>query len=164
MEIRKTTESDLPRLNEIYRFARQFMAEHGNPKQWGSTNWPPEPLLRDDIRKGNSYVCVENDKIVGTFCFFAGKDIEPTYRYIENGRWLSDSPYGVIHRLAGDGTVKGIGQFCLSWAYQQCGHVRVDTHGDNIILQNLLSKLGYTHCGTIYVEEDNDPRLAYEIL
>jgi hypothetical protein len=29
-------------------------------------------------------------------------------------------------------------------------------------MQNLLRKLGFVHCGTIYVQEDNDPRLAYE--
>jgi hypothetical protein len=29
-------------------------------------------------------------------------------------------------------------------------------------MQGMLEKLGFTHCGTIYVYEDNDPRLAYE--
>ena len=40
----------------------------------------------------------------------------------------------------------------------------MDTHGDNKIMQNLLTGLGFVHCGTIYVVEDNDPRLAYEKL
>ena len=60
------------------------------------------------------------------------------------------------------GSVKGIGEFCLNWAYQQCGHLRVDAHGDNMVLQNVLGRMGFTHCGTIYVEEDHVPRLAYE--
>jgi len=29
-------------------------------------------------------------------------------------------------------------------------------------MQNLLKKLGFNHCGTIYVEEDNYLRLAFE--
>jgi hypothetical protein len=29
-------------------------------------------------------------------------------------------------------------------------------------MQNLMKKLGFTQCGTIYVVEDNDPRIAYE--
>ena len=29
-------------------------------------------------------------------------------------------------------------------------------------MQRLLEKLGFKHCGTIYVEEDNYPRLAFE--
>ena len=40
--------------------------------------------------------------------------------------------------------------------------MRMDTHGDNIVMQALLRKLGFVHCGTIYVEEDDYPRLAFE--
>lgn len=162
MEIRHSTEADFGRMMEIYRHARRFMAEHGNPNQWGPTNWPPEALIHRDIARGCSYVCTEGGKVVGTFFFNRGKDIEPTYAVIENGAWLNDGPYGVIHRLAGDGSVKGIGAFCINWALEQCGHLRVDTHGDNKVMQSLLAKLGLTHCGTIYVEEDNYPRMAYE--
>ncbi len=162
MEIRKSTEQDFDRMMEIYAFARRFMAEHGNPTQWGPTNWPPEALIHQDIARGKSYVCVEQGKVVGTFFFDCGKDIEPTYRQITDGKWLDERPYGVVHRLAGDGSVKGIGAFCINWAYEQCGHLRIDTHGDNKVLQSLAEKLGFVHCGTIYVEEDDYPRLAYE--
>ena len=162
MEIRHSTEDDFQQIMKIYEYARHFMAEHGNSNQWGPTNWPPEELIHSDIAAGNSYVCTYEDKIVGTFFFNQGKDIEPTYDNIENGEWLDDSPYAVIHRLAGDGSVKGIGSFCIKWALSQCPHLRADTHGDNIVMQNLLRKNGLTHCGTIYVEEDPYPRLAYE--
>lgn len=163
MRIRHSTENDFSRIMEIYRYARNYMAEHGNPNQWGPTNWPPEELIHRDIQSGNSYVCVNDPgTVVGTFFFVQGKDIEPTYRDIVDGQWLDNSPYGVIHRLAGDGSEKGIGVFCIRWAFDRCGHLRIDTHGDNIVLQNLAQKLGFIHCGTIYVEEDDYPRLAYE--
>ncbi|MBQ6373609.1 MAG: GNAT family N-acetyltransferase [Clostridia bacterium] len=162
MEIRKSTERDLPRMLEIYSFARSFMAEHGNPNQWGPTNWPPEVLLRNDIAEGNSYVCVHGDRVIGTFCYVYGKDIEPTYLRIEDGRWLDDTAYGVVHRVAADGSEKGIGSRCIEWAYEQCGHLRIDTHGDNVVMQRLLRKLGFVHCGTIHVLEDDYPRLAFE--
>ncbi|MCX4339567.1 MAG: hypothetical protein OSJ72_07965 [Lachnospiraceae bacterium] len=68
----------------------------------------------------------------------------------------------MVHRLAGDGSVKGIGRFCWEWAYGQCGHLRVDTHGDNLVMQGVLTKMGFCYCGIIYVAADNDPRLAYE--
>ncbi len=164
MEIRRSTEKDFERIMELYEHARLFMAEHGNPNQWGTTRWPPTQLIHDDISHQTSYVCVYENRIVGTFFFSAGNDIEPTYRKIENGKWLNNSTYGVVHRLAGDGSVKGIGKFCLDWAYQQCGHLRVDTHEDNIIMQNLLKKTGFTYCGIIYVMADDSPRLAYEKL
>ncbi|MBQ8306916.1 MAG: GNAT family N-acetyltransferase [Blautia sp.] len=163
MKIRRSTEKDFDRMMEIYGYARKFMAEHGNPNQWGPTNWPPEELIHRDIRDRNSYVCV-NDKgtVIGTFFYVFGEDIEPTYREITEGGWLDDSPYGVVHRIAGDGSERGIGAFCINWAYEKCGHLRIDTHGDNTVMQKLLKKLGFVHCGTIYVEEDNDPRLAFE--
>ena len=163
MKIRKSTEQDIDRMMEIYAFAREQMAKTGNSNQWGPTNWPPEELLREDIRTGNSYVCENDDGlVVGTFYFIQGRDIEPTYRDITDGAWLDDSPYGVIHRVAADGSEKGIGAFCINWAFEQCGHMRIDTHGDNVVMQKLLTKLGFVPCGTIYVVEDDYPRIAFE--
>lgn len=165
MEIRHATEADLEQIMEIYAYARKFMAEHDNPNQWGPTNWPPRQLIEKDIFWGASYVCVHKNRIVGTFFHEAGEKIEPAYEKIENGEWLDHSgTYGVVHRIAGDCSVKGIGRFCLEWAIEQSGgHLRIDTHPDNIVMQNLLKKLGFTCCGIIYVEEDDNPRLAYEI-
>ena len=162
-KIRKTTEADLPRVMEIYARARSFMAQMGNPNQWGPTNWPPEALIRQDIREGGSYVCVNgDDEVIGTFYFVQGKDIEPTYREIEDGAWIDDSPYGVVHRIASASSEKGVGRFCIDWAYARCGHLRIDTHTDNAVMQNLLTNLGFTKCGIIHVAEDAYPRFAYE--
>lgn len=162
MEIRKSSEKDIPAIMSIYARARVFMAEHGNPDQWGPTNWPPEALIRADIEQGNSYVCIHEGRVVGTFFYVCGKDIEPTYAEIDDGAWLDDGPYGVVHRIASSGTVKGTGEFCINWAFSQCAHLRIDTHADNTVMRNLLRKLGFVHCGTIYVREDRFPRLAFE--
>ena len=164
MRIRKSTAGDLERIMEIYACARDFMARHGNPRQWGATNWPPEALIRQDIANGDSYVCLNDEgKVIGTFFFVQGEDIEPIYRQITDGAWMDGSPYGVVHRIASDGSERGIGTFCLNWAYEQCDqHLRIDTHGDNTVMQSLLKKLGFVYCGTVYVEEDDDPRMAYE--
>ena len=160
MKIRKSTVEDLPRILAIYERARKFMAETGNPRQWGGF-WPPADLIPKDIEAGESYVCEHEGRPVAVFLLRVGEDIDPTYRLID-GAWIAGGPYGVVHRIASDGSEKGIGSFCLQWAYQQCGHLRMDTHGDNIVMQKLLGKLGFIHCGTIYVEEDDNPRLAYE--
>ncbi len=163
MRIRKTTESDFDRIMKIYAHAREFMTKTGNPNQWGPTNWPPEALIHNDIKDGNSYVCINDDgKVVGTFFYIQGKNIEPTYQTIVDGAWLDDSVYGVVHRLASDGSEKGIGQFCLRWAFEQCRHLRIDTHTDNRVMQSVLHKLGFIRCGIIYVVEDDYPRYAYE--
>ena len=162
MKIRHTAEQDFDRVMAIYAHARAFMAAHGNPNQWGPTHWPPEALIHADIAAGSSYVCEQDGRVIGTFYFIQGKEIEPTYAHIADGRWRDDSPYGVVHRIATDGTVRGAGAFCIDWAYAQCGHLRIDTHGDNTVMQGLLKKLGFVQCGIIHVVEDNDPRIAYE--
>ena len=163
MKIRKSTEQDFDRIMKIYEHARAFMAEHGNPNQWGPTNWPPEELIHQDIKHGDSYVCVNGSgDVVGVFYYVFGKRIEPTYDVIEDGEWVGGDEYGVVHRIASDGSKKGIGSFCIQWAFDRCGHLRMDTHGDNKVMQNLLTKLGFRHCGTIFVYEDRYPRLAYE--
>lgn len=164
LEIRRAVERDFDRIMEVYASAREFMAQNGNPNQWGPTNWPPEALVRDDIAQGKSYVCECEGRIVGVFFYDFGKDIEPTYAHIEDGSWLDESPYGVVHRIASDGSVKGVGTTCLNWAFEQSGHLRIDTHGDNAVMRRLLAKLGFVHCGTSFVEEDDYPRLAFEKL
>ena len=163
MYIRHSTEQDIPRMMEIFAYARQFMADHDNPAQWGPSNWPPEEMIREDIRKEKSYVCVnDEDKVIGTFFFDCGEAVEPTYATIDDGTWIADGPYGVVHRIAGDGSEKGIGAFCINWAFGQCGYLCMDTHEDNIVMRNLLTKLGFKYCGIIYVLKDNSPRMAFE--
>ena len=161
-EIRRACEADLPVMMQIYTRARAFMTEQGNPRQWGATGWPPEDVIRRDIAEDHSYVCTLEGRVCGTFFFVAGEAPDPCYLRIEDGAWLDPSPYGVVHRLASDGSVKGIGQACMDWTFAQCGHLRIDTHPDNIPMQNLLAKCGFRRCGIIHVAQDNDPRLAFE--
>lgn len=163
-EIRHAKAEDFDTIMAIYAHARDFMASTGNPKQWGATGWPPDDLIRQDIHQQRSYVCTDDGRVAAVFYFYHGHDIDPTYRHIEEGSWLGNEEYGVVHRLASDGTIKGAGDICLQWAYRQCGHLRADTHPDNKVMQNVLTRNGFRYCGIIHVEEDNDPRLAYEKL
>lgn len=154
--IRKAVWADFDRILEIYRIAREFMAKTGNPTQWG-THYPPVSMLEGDIPAGNLYV-VEDDLIHGVFAYFTEPD--PTYGYIEDGAWLDHSPYGTIHRVAGDGS-GGIFTAVLQFAMEQNPHVRIDTHADNKVMQHVLEKHGFQRTGIIYLE-DGDPRIAFE--
>lgn len=158
MEIRKTEMDELDEIMAIYAHARQFMAQHGNPNQWGNVKPPKEQIVRD-IEAGNSYVCIEQGEIVATF--FYKKDVDPTYIKIYDGAWVNDAPYGVVHRIASAGTVKGAGSFCLNWAFAQCGNLKIDTHHDNVVMQNTLKKNGFVYCGIIHLE-DGAERLAFQ--
>ena len=44
--VEKAERKDLPRILEIYAYARNFMKETGNPDQW-KDNFPPETLLAE---------------------------------------------------------------------------------------------------------------------
>lgn len=162
MWIRKANLADFESILKIYDIARQYMVKQGNPNQWAKKNWPPEDLIRKDIENGKSYVCINDDKIVAVFYYDYGYKIEPTYNVIENGAWIGDDNYGVVHRIATDGTVKGTGTFCINYAFDQCKHLRIDTHEDNIPMQKLLEKNEFVKCGIIYVGEDKSPRIAFE--
>ena len=158
MEIRKTTKNDLKDILKIYEHARKFMKETNNPTQWGDHK-PAVSQVEKDIIDGKSYVCVNDEnKVVGVFYFNIEPD--PTYSYIE-GKWLNDEIYGVVHRIAVGQNSKGVGSFCLKWAYEQCKNLRIDTHENNIPMKSLLKKLGFSYCGIIYLL-DGDPREAYQ--
>lgn len=158
MIIRRTTPEDMNVILKMYEDARMFMASHGNPTQWGTT-YPPRELLEQDIAEGSSYVCEEHNTIIATFYYYAGDD--PTYKNIYNGDWQNADPYGVVHRITSGGTIKGAASFCLNWALEQCGNLKIDTHRDNTVMQRLLAKNGFTYCGIIYLE-DGSERLAYQ--
>ena len=158
MEIRRTTEEDLPRVLELFAGARAFMRQNGNPTQWGDS-YPAPDLILEDIRSGGSHVCLDEGRIVGTFYFAPGPD--PTYSRIEGGSWLQDSPYSVVHRVVSDGSRKGIASFCLQWCAAQQPHLRIDTHRDNIPMQKTVEKNGFVRCGIIFLANGSE-RLAYE--
>ena len=73
MEIRRSTMEDLDTLCKMYESARQFMAFHGNPQQWGQT-YPKRTLTESDIASGCSYVCEDQGRIIATFYYREGPD------------------------------------------------------------------------------------------
>lgn len=160
MMIRLATENDLDDILQIYAIARQFMKDSGNPNQWGDIH-PLQELIVEDIRLQRSYICEEDDIPVGVFALVLGED--PTYAEIENGKWLSDAPYGTIHRLAGNGKGKGVAKACFAFCREKIAHLRIDTHEDNKIMQRVVKDFGFAYCGIIYVR-NRSPRLAYEYI
>ena len=133
MNIRQTRQEDLAEVMAIYDYARRFMQEHGNGNQW-INGYPSEELISNEI--------------------------DPTYLKIYEGEWLNDEPYAVIHRMASNGKQKGISTECLKWAFAHCDNIRIDTHRDNIVMQNLLKKHGFKQCGIIYIANGTE-RIAF---
>lgn len=155
--IQRASKEDLYSIMRIYEQARAFMESHGNPNQWGKI-YPDEEMIRMDIAQEKLYTVRDICGIHGVFYFAIESD--PTYKIICDGTWSTDGPYGVIHRVAGDGS-GGILKEVIRYAAELTGYIRIDTHEDNYVMQNALKKHGFQKCGIIFVE-DGSPRIAYD--
>lgn len=156
--IRNANSNDIPPILEIYSYARNFMAEQGNPNQWGN-NSPAISIIENDINKRQLFVSEDCGEIHGVFAFIIGDD--ETYAHIEQGAWISNDEYGTIHRIATDGKIHGFMRQVVAFCEKRISHLRIDTHEDNRIMQHLIIKNGFCKCGIIHVR-DGSPRIAYE--
>lgn len=183
LKIRAAHMEDLDDIMAVYRCAKAYMDANGNPNQW-TCGYPARDLIEGDIKKGHCYVCIARpaagseakatarstagseaapapaETICGVFAFILGTD--QTYLYIEDGKWLNDAPYGTIHRIASDGSVKGVFSCCIDFCKSQSQEIRIDTHEDNKTMQHLIEKNGFSRCGIIYTR-DHSPRIAYQL-
>ncbi len=158
MLIRKTVEKDLVQIGAIYENAKKFMRKTGNPNQWNSER-PNIETAREDMENGVGYIAEENGEILAVFMF--SQDEDSTYAKIYDGTWLSDAPYGVIHRIAVAKQGQGIIGVCIDECFARCHNLRIDTHRDNLPMQRALLKHGFEYCGVIHLE-NGDERLAYQ--
>lgn len=148
MKIREATIKDIERVMEIYDIAVKYMHANGNPTQWVG-GYPFREIVEEDIAQKRLYLLLDDDNsIIAQFCYFIGDD--PTYSYID-GEWLNDERYGVVHRIASSGKVRGVAQICLDWCFTRHPNMRIDTHSDNINMQRALRESGYVECGEIIV-------------
>lgn len=156
-KIRPANRADMADILNMYEQARQFMRANGNPTQWGDSH-PRQEILEEDLLLGRLYAVEQDGQLCGVFMFQIGED--PTYSHIE-GSWRSEEPYGVIHRIAGNGG--GIFAAALEYCKGRMDHLRIDTHADNKPMQHVVEKAGFSRRGIIYVE-DGSPRIAYDLL
>ncbi|MGJ8744532.1 GNAT family N-acetyltransferase [Polaribacter sp.] len=166
MKIQLSTQQDIPKILEIIEDAKGYLASL-NIDQW-QNGYPNKEQIENDIKNNESYVVVNDEnKIMATSMFTINP--EPTYKII-NGNWLIDESktYGVIHRLAIKKEFRklGLATFIFNEFHQQLKtkkitSLKIDTHEDNLGMQSLIKKLGYTYCGIIYTTY-SAKRLAFE--
>jgi GNAT superfamily N-acetyltransferase len=162
MILRKATAQDQTAIWAILQYAIEKRRLEGS-RQW-QDGYPNEESVRMDIEKGYGYVLEEN----ATILLYAAIlfDGEPAYEAIE-GKWLTDGPYAVLHRIAASPMAKGKGvayhlfhrveALCLA---QGIDSIKVDTNFDNAAMLKILSNLGYTYCGEVFFR--GSARKAFE--
>lgn len=161
---RKAVESDIDGIMTIIGQAVSQMRREGK-NQWDD-NYPQRRHIADDIARGCGYVMCSGEGLAAYGAvMFSG---EPAYAGIR-GRWLSEVPYVVLHRLAVAEGMKGRGvgsRFMAEVerlaAERGVRSFKVDTNHDNTRMRSLLGKLGFTYCGDISYEHGD--RMAYEKL
>lgn len=158
LQLKKAVAKDLEQIMKIYRCAQDYMIENGNPTQWGHS-YPDESVIRKDIDREICMVIFDETGIHGVCSLLEG--IELSYEYIEDGHWLNEDPYISIHRMAGDGQVRGLFSFVAGYCKGISDNIRVDTHADNLTMQHLIEKNGFVRCGTVYIR-GGSPRIAYQ--
>jgi len=162
VQFRKAIEDDAERIWAIIQQAKTQMREL-NSKQW-QDGYPAPQNITSDIKHGYGYVlCSEGCVIAYGAVIFNG---EPAYEAID-GKWLSEEPYVVVHRLAVADEVKQRGmatEFMQKVEQLSCEKgvysFRVDTNFDNHYMLRMLSTLGFLYCGQ--VKYDQGLRQAYE--
>lgn len=159
---RQAQPEDVAQIWEILADAIQRRKEEGS-EQW-QDGYPNPSVVKADIEKGNGYVLVDGDVVVG-YCAILIND-EPEYAAIK-GSWLTDGDFVVYHRVAvaEDYLGKGLAQKMMLHIEEfarehHIQSVKADTNFDNAGMLYIFQKLGYTYCGEVTLR--GTPRKAFE--
>ncbi|MGI6743050.1 MAG: N-acetyltransferase [Eubacteriales bacterium] len=157
---------DLPELERIFAAAREYMVKTGNPTQWPD-GYPQRQVLEEDIAEKRMYLVrdiLPGGEYVNRGAFVFAVTDDPNYAKIDGG-WKDDSPYAVLHRIASDGSSRGVFSFIVEFAKSRYPRLRIDTGFDNKVMQKLILAAGFKYCGVIYIIKANgSPRYAYELI
>lgn len=170
MEFIKATEEHIDRIWEMTGMAKRQLKNLGLD-QW-QTGYPSLEIWRRDVAEDMAYLAVEDGEILGAFAYQITPDA--SYYEIENGHWLTDTPYASMHRVIVADDCKGKGVAGKMFAYgfsmaEQDGFasVRIDTHPGNLPMQRALAKAGFQACGEIRLAagpEKGHVRIGFERL
>lgn len=164
MIYRTATTADIERIGAIIESAKESLRSRAID-QW-QRGYPNIEVVRGDIAQGvGRVVCNDQGEVVGYGALILTG--EPAYDLLTDGKWLTAGPYGVIHRLCTHSRQarKGVANYFMAQAEEELRKqgipaMRIDTHPQNLYMQGLIEKRGYTYCGNVIIES---LRLAYEL-
>jgi len=157
--------AEIGEIGEIWTILQHAIARRKNE---GSNQWqdgyPNLEVIKKDIEKEYAYVLTEAENIIGYFAVVV--NYEPEYSKIE-GKWLTNSDFVVIHRLAlsenylGKNLSKMMIEFVEDLAkINDIYSIKVDTNHDNFAMMKIFEKSGFSFCGIVHFR--GSPRRAYE--
>jgi GNAT superfamily N-acetyltransferase len=162
MILRRAKQSELQTIWEIIQYAIAQRKAEGSD-QW-QNGYPNENTIQQDLDAGYAYV-LDEDGIVLVYAAIIFEK-EEAYENID-GKWLTNSDYAILHRVASSPKAKGkrAATTLFQMTEKLCtdNHVysiKVDTNFDNAPMLTLLKNLGYTYCGEVFFQ--GAPRKAFE--
>ena len=162
---RKATLEDLDQVMEAVEYSRFLLKEQGNG-QW-QDGYPNKDDFINDINNGRLFVTYEDDpnEIVGV-CALTYR--EEDYHHLYEGKWLTDLPYMVMHRVAikkkyqGKGYGKKLFEVFIEQAKLEGYHsLRIDTHAGNLVMRHIIEEFGFVYCGKAILTPNKD-RMVFE--
>ncbi|MEG1492654.1 MAG: GNAT family N-acetyltransferase [Gordonibacter sp.] len=142
----------------------------------GRKKYPSARRLMHSIKNGTTQV-VEDAQGHMIAVFAVSFSPDKNYDSAIDGTWLTDTsaqpqPYAEVHwiAVAYGARRRGVGVFILETADRIASRggrtsIRADVYPQNVPIQNMLEKHGYTRCGTIVIKDvfgRKKARLAYE--
>ncbi|MFR9503175.1 MAG: GNAT family N-acetyltransferase [Rikenellaceae bacterium] len=165
--LRSATSDDISDIMLIIADCQQFLHSRG-VDQW-QDGYPTVGVIELDVELDRGYV-LEREGVIAAYGVLA-YGAEESYHNIYNGEWLSNFDYITLHRLAVSSSFRGEGVGAIFFAAMESEAIsrgihslRADTHRDNIVMQNLLQRMGFTLCGDIYLTESKAHRFGFERL
>lgn len=162
---RKATLSDLDQVMEAVEDSREVLRLQGNG-QW-QDGYPNKNDFINDINNGRLFVTYSDNpnEIVGV-CAITYR--EEDYHHLYEGKWLTDLPYVVMHRVAikkkykGKGLGKKLFEVFIDVAKKEgFRSLRIDTHEGNLLMRHIITSFGFIYCGKAILTPDKD-RMVFE--
>ena len=67
-----------------------------------------------------------------------------------------------MHRVASAGKKGGMLKVAIEYCLKETNNLKIDTHEDNLPMQNALARLGFIRCGKVYITRAGE-RIAYQL-
>lgn len=162
MKLKKAKPTQIDKIWEIIQDAIKRRKEDGS-SQW-QNGYPNLKTIGDDINDKSGYVLIKNSKVVAYVSIKINDEL--AYEKIE-GKWLTNSDFLVLHRMAVDKNYLGKGIATnvfklvedIAKENQICS-IKVDTNFDNEPMLQIFKKLGYQYCGKVFF--GTSERMAFE--
>ena len=167
MKLIQCNESHLDGVTGFYHKVIAYLETHINYPSWSSEH-PSDESIKEAVKCGEQYVCMEGDEIVGAVLLSEFPDGD-----YEAGNWsrdLKEGEYLSVHVLAvsADCYQSGVGSFmageCIAIARSK-GYkaVRLDIVPTNTPAKRLYQKSGFVYAGTVDLNRPTAPIPLFDL-